>query len=176
MTTENSAWTFVAVDPLAPKKRRRRRKPAPDSAPATKRPRRGDDPEACGPDVTPESHDSPWTAFIRLIDDAASEPGGQGRVTACSPAGPSVFPGRLDGTAIDSPELTPSDRVADDITSVAEVTDFDRFFLLSDQRGVSASTIWTKVFGSHWNAPWTPLAKSGIESALLDFCESNFLQ
>jgi hypothetical protein len=81
----------------------------------------------------------------------------------------------LDDALINPPELTPSDCEAGDITPDAEVTDFDRFFLLSDQRGVSASAIWTKVFGSHWNAPWTPLAKSGIESALLNFCERDFL-
>lgn len=98
-------------------------------------------------------------------------------MTACSLAGPSVFPGCLDTSTINLAHADPalSDCVIGDSTSDPDVTDFDRFFLLSDQRGVSASTIWTKVFGSHWNAPWTPLAKSSIESALFNFCERRLI-
>ncbi|KAK4689568.1 hypothetical protein P7C73_g525, partial [Tremellales sp. Uapishka_1] len=184
MSDALDGWKFIAVDPLAPKRRRRKRSPvhlqSAEGSPARQR-------KKC----RNEEVLFLWSHTEALADSIAklSEPCTTLRAWSASTLDWSFllddsevqhWDGVLASTLLDTSAITDIAGSAIVSTSVSEsysrtpspsplIDDFDRFFLLVDQGGIPASSTWSLLFRDDFQIPWTPMASNGIESALFNF-------
>jgi hypothetical protein len=172
---ESATWQFVQVDPLAPKKRRKRRNPEPGQPKRTRL-------DSNLPDVhQPHPHWTgrlvPTSAEVGTLFESFSRRQPATATHDTCPQHPKDGARSEERESLESDFGTPAEMLCgfDGTLDRSQLDDFDRYCLYANgttYQNPTASTVWCSL-GVNIFFMWTPLATSMIENSLFHYCTSH---